>query len=312
VLRHRLRDKLKLGVDVQKAADSFIAAHPDNVIRYTRAVLELGDAPQFDVPDGVSLGGYEAISKVLASAWAAGAGEVYDNDVADYRKVHKDLLPRVDALSADLRKLLRMEGTTDEQFAAESDDSDRVIVIYNPLDSHGTQLRHRSGKTRYVVLGPWKVVSDKGVLDPVVVEMTRALLAPELARVASTPPSQALFQRAGAAAASYKTAQDYLSEALSRVVARAALKRPLVLRTGAEHDAELPAEADLARAFDAVFLKGTNKLADALPTLMAQAAQPGSAPAPEATPAPAAAAEPAGDPKKPAATPVKGKTPGKG
>lgn len=305
-LRQRLRDKLKLGQDVQKQADTFIASHPDNVVRYLRAALELGDAPSFDAPDGVNLGGYENLAKVLTSAWGAGAAEVYDNDVADYRKTHKDLLPKVDAMSADLRKLLRMEGGADEQFEQESDESGRVIVIYNPLDSHGTQLRHKSGKLRYVVLGPWKTLNDKGVMDPIIVEMARALIAPELVKVASTPPSQALFQRAGPVGSAFKGADEYLSEALSRVIARTILKRSLVLRTGSDADPELPAEADLMRAFNDVFLKGTNKLGDALPTVLAQAATPSATTEmPPTEKGPAVTPEPALDPKKATpATPV--------
>jgi hypothetical protein len=71
--RFRVRSKLKLGVDVQKQADAFLARHPDPVVRYLRASLQLGDAPRFALADGESLDGHEALVAVLGATWTAGA-----------------------------------------------------------------------------------------------------------------------------------------------------------------------------------------------------------------------------------------------
>jgi hypothetical protein len=302
--RVRLRQVLKLGVDVQKQADAFVAAHPDAPVRYLRAVLALEDAPRFGVPDGESLDGYGALAGVLAAAWSAGAADTYDDQLRDYRKASKDLLGPVDEATAKIRALLRMDGSAEEQFASEDDANERVVVVYNPLDSHGTQLRHHVGNSRYVVLGPWQHPTDKGVMDPLMVELARAVVGPDLRRLGNAPVVAQLHSAAGSAAAAFEDAQEYALEALSRAVARRTLGRPLVLKTGDDLETELPAEPLAAAALEA-FSASQDTFAAALPGLIARAAGSATTPAPTPPPGPAQAAPKASGP------PPKGKAPDK-
>jgi hypothetical protein len=312
-IRTRMRDKLKLGTDVEKSADAFLQAHADSPVRYLRAALELEDAPRFGVPEGASLGGYEGLAKVLNQAWPAGVAEAYEADTQDLRKAAKEMLPKVDASSADLRKLFHQAGSAEELLAAETDGAERVVVVLNPLDSHGVQLRHASGTTRYVVLGPWNKVTDKGVMDPVVVELARMLAAVELKKAVAGPEAAELFKKAGPAGAALGNAEAYATEVFARAAARKVLGRALTLRTGLEAEADLPGEVDLAKALDA-YAAGTDKLADALPGLFAAAAgnAPAATPTPAVTPTPAPKAAdpvPPVEPKKTPA-PAKGGKPG--
>ncbi|MEW5849224.1 MAG: hypothetical protein AB2A00_10430 [Myxococcota bacterium] len=265
-LRQRVREKLKVGQDAQKQADAFLAGHQDPVVRYVRAALSLEDAPKFDVPEGESLDGYEGLGKVLAAYWSAGAGEAYDNDVVDYRKVFREVLPKLDALTTDVRKALKMGGGVDEQFE-ESEDSARVVVIYNPLDAHGTQLRHATKAIRYVVLGPWKQVTDKGVLDAVLVEFVSTLVGPDVAKLAGSADAQAVYTKAGGASTGHASAASFLTEGLSQAVVRKVLKRPLVLRTGTVDDPALPLAAEFDRALEHL-AASPDKLLGALPGML--------------------------------------------
>ncbi|MBI5498373.1 MAG: hypothetical protein HY904_25450 [Deltaproteobacteria bacterium] len=298
-LRVHVRDTLKLGVDVEKAADTFLAGHADTPVRYLRAALALEDAPKFGVPEGADLGGYEGLSKLLAGAWSAGAAEAYDSDTVELRRASKEMLPVVDARAAELRKVLRLEATAEDLLAAESEGGDKVVVIFNVLDAHGMQLRHAVPGVRYVIMGPWKAVADKGVADPVIVEVARMLLAPEVKKVAKAPELAAYAARTGPAGAALGKPDEVVLEALSRAAARKVLGRPLLLRTGFDAEPELPGEADLLRELEA-FAATQDKLADALPALLGRAA--GTPPAAAETVPPAAApaaTPPAKEPPKP-------------
>jgi hypothetical protein len=313
-MRLHVREAFKLAPDVQKTADTFLAAHPDHVTRYTRAALELEDAPRFGVPEGQNLGGYEGLGKVLAAAWGGGGAATYDEDIQDMRRGLKDLLPRVDQTAVDLRKVFHLTGSAEELLAAESDDTDRLVVIYNPLDSHGVVVRHAVGSTRYVVLGPWAKVTDKGVMDPVVVELARNLVLADLKKAAATPEAAELCKKAGPSCAAMGQ-EAFVAELFARAAARKVLGRPVVLKNGTTVEPELFGEVELAKAVDA-FAGTQDKLAAALPGLLSKAAQSGAAP--EAAPAPAPATPaatpapvdpkkpaPAVDPKKPAPKPTK-------
>lgn len=315
-MRVHMRASLKLGPDVEKAADTFLASHTDDVVRYIKATLELEDAPKFGVPEGASMGGYEGLSKVLAQAWGAGGAAAYDEDIQDMRKGLKDMLPRLDSSAEQLRKLFHFTGSAEELLAAEAEGTDRLVLIYNPLDSHGVVVRHAVGTTRYVVLGPWAKVTDKGVLDPVLVELARNLALGDLKKAAQSPEAADLCKKAGGACAAMGV-ENYVGELFGRAAARKVLGRALLLKNGLAPEAELFGEAELAKALEA-FGSSQDKLPAALPGMLAKAAQ-GGAPAeaaPAATPAPATPATPAppadpkkpapaADPKKPAATPAK-------
>jgi hypothetical protein len=292
-VRQRLRERLKLGADTEKAADAFIRGHPDSAVRYVRAALSLEDAPAFAVPEGAALGGYEGLGKVMMASWNAGVGEMYDNDTAELRRVVKEALPTVDKLTKEAREVLRMGGSADDQFSVDGDSNERLVVVYNPLDSHGTQVRHRAGNARYVVLGPWKQVTDPGVLDPILVEFVHTLVAPETRKVGSSPQAVALFSKAGPDAARYEDTVDFLSDGFARAVAQRVLKRPVVLKVGLELEPAGPLAADFTRVVGEL-AKGSVPFGQAVGGMLESMVNP--APVPEggaAAPAPGALTPPA-------------------
>lgn len=290
-VRAAARKKFQLKEDAVKLADPFVASHKDPVRRYVESALVLEDAPAFKLQEGRDNKGYEGITRLLITTWNGGAADQYDADNADIRKVGKDALARVDALTADLRKLLRLDGGVDEQFAAEAEDAPRLVVLLNPLDAHGTQYRVATPGIRHVVLGPVASIKEGTALDPVVVELATMLLHGELKKVGASDAAKALHKAAGPAAADL-TPEAYVSEAVSRAVARKLLGRALVLRNGADPVAELPAEAALLAEWNA-FSSGTDAVSAALPGML-QRASTGAAPSPAA--APGAAPSPVGTP----------------
>ena len=284
-IRAQDRKKLALPEDVTKAADALITAKPLPVDRYIQAALSLADAPKFAEQDEENVKDLKGLSKLLSAAWAGGASEVYDEDSPRLREDAKALMARVEAFTADLRKGLRFEQSVDE--ALEAADADRVVVIINPLDAHGTQHRAKVGDARVVVLGPHTEMAAPGVLDAVAVEVARMVLYTELKKLGTSAPVTALYTGAGKAAEPYGNAAAYLSEVLSRAVARTVLGRPLVLRQGGTPLAALPGEDALAAEL-ATFAKGKDTLPAVLPALVARAtgsAAPAPAPAPAAAPA---------------------------
>ena len=79
-----------------------------------------------------------------------GAGDAYDNDNEEHRKAGKEVLTRTDKLSTELRKVLRADASAEE--VLDSDSNDKMVVVMNPLDTHGVQYRVKHGGVRSVAV----------------------------------------------------------------------------------------------------------------------------------------------------------------
>lgn len=169
-----------------KALDAVLAKNPLDKSAYVAAVLELGPAPNFDLPADKA-GGASALAKAIAPPlreWfneEGGAGVL--KIVGDEAKpAQKKLLPLLDKATKQTFALVRL-GDAQDQLLDDTGAQGRVSIILNDLDGHGGVQRVQRGDVTYLVVGPPSGADDEQALqNAVVAAVARTLVVREAAK----------------------------------------------------------------------------------------------------------------------------------
>jgi len=231
-VRRQLRAELSLKqkeLDTAAAA-SFLEAHQKPVLSYVDQVLWLETAPGFKTPSGSKGEELQPIAELLHEFHGGGAGELYEQQRELLRQHAKAWVSEIDTATAKGRAFARVpDELPEEDDPLDEDDAPRIVVIVNPLDSHGAAYTVEHGNLRYLIMGP-PSADSKDAADPVLVaalaEMLEPYLRPALKKIGRDAVRKALAGR-GVKLSKEQSPYDAAIRGLAASFAKAALKRPL-------------------------------------------------------------------------------------
>ena len=268
---------------------------------YTRAALELGNAPRF-TPSKDASALTKAIYEPLRLWFNEEGGATLNRTVTrEGKAAQKKVASPVNKMCRTLGKIAKL-GDEEDQLLDESGPSGRVIVALNPLDAHGTLLRRDLGELTYIVAGPLRDGDTQPVVDAAGLAFARTLVRTEAEKNAGPTSLAAVYTKLSKAGQKAMGSQKELATELvaCALVWQVSKKLPPVcpaspIEALGKEDRELlsPVLTTLnGRMSD--HAKGDALLTAAMSTILGAAPAP-EAPAAEAAPAPQvpAAAKPA-------------------
>lgn len=231
-LREAVRHQLATSAFDLGPARAYVQGHPDELAAYVRQVVRLGPAPDFAAPSAPDRAELAALGQVLERFHHEVAGRLFEEQREAMRAIAKDWIVALDKATDRSREIVRMSEDESVELDLELTEGDtasersRIIVVVNPLDTHGAvYVAERPGE-RFVVFGPTEVLAQS--VDAVVLDFQRDLIAPCLQRaLARFDPAKlqaALRTRMGNGGS---PEQQLIGEALAVTLASRTLQRPL-------------------------------------------------------------------------------------
>ncbi len=197
-------------LELRRAADTFMDAHPASLQRYLSAAVSSGPPPFKQGPANAA--DVKGLETLLAKAWAGWRlEELMEQVQQEYRKTLKTYLTVVDAPLTRARALLKLAETT------------QTVLVVNLLDAQDAvrSAQAESGEA-YVVVGP----SEKPNIEGVLSAFGRLSIEPVVAKRVSQsawPGGATVLREAQLAGAADQTVQEYATSVFTKALALRAI-----------------------------------------------------------------------------------------